>query len=161
MSGRLINGIKYMYINDDNNLKKKSLEDNLYFSLRDIFWNSASSDTCIEANAYNDMLTNNICYEERTEKFCYTNILYQKDSVEKILRWLNSFKKVGWFEFLELEEGEEIIEEEYMKFDDWWNQFEELRSLIRVKYEKLEKWEEEDVQRDTDRLAELSDNTDY
>jgi len=69
MSGRLINGIKYMYINDDNDFKKKSLEDNIYFTLRDIFWNCDSPDTCFEANYFNGRLTNNICFEERTERF--------------------------------------------------------------------------------------------
>jgi hypothetical protein len=34
---------------------------------------------------------------------------------------------------LELEEGEEIIEDEYMKFDDWWVEFINLRELLDTK----------------------------
>lgn len=123
-----MNGIKYMYIGHNNDLKKKSLEDKLYFTLRDIFWNAGPSDVCMTANAYNAMLTNNICFEERSDCFQYKKL--EKDELEKISRWLKYIKKNGWVEFLAPEEGEEIIEEEYMKFDDWWVEFINLRELI-------------------------------
>ena len=96
-----------MYINDDNDFKKKSLEDNVYFTLRDIFWNCNSADTCDQSNSYNNRLTGGICFEERTDKFKYTNVLYEKDYVERLQRWLNNFNQY-YFEFSELEEGEEI-----------------------------------------------------
>lgn len=137
MSGRLINGIKYIYINDCNDFKKNSLYDNLYFTLRDIFWNSNSADICMEANHYNGLLTGDIPFEERTNSFQYTNVLYQKDEVKKILHWLNRFKQNGWFEFNELEKDEEIIKEEYMLFIDWWKQFEELRVTLEEHYKNL------------------------
>ena len=101
MSGRLINGIKHMYINDDNDFKKKSLEDNIYFTLRDIFWNCNSADTCFEANSFNNRLTGGIYFEERTDKFKYTNVLYEKDYVERLQRWLKYFSNY-YFEFLEV-----------------------------------------------------------
>jgi len=44
---------------------------------------------------------------------------------------------------------------EYMKWDDWWVQFIELRKLIDEQYEKCCKWEEYDVGRDMDRYTEL------
>lgn len=50
--------------------------------------------------------------------------------------------KIDWFEFLELENGEEIIEEEYMKFHDWCVQFEELINLLKQRCKKLEICEE-------------------
>ena len=56
MSGLLIDGIKYMCIMDNNDLKKKSLGDNVYFTLRDIFWNSMSADTVFHANNFNEKL---------------------------------------------------------------------------------------------------------
>jgi hypothetical protein len=135
MSGRLINGIKYMYINDDNDFKKKSFEDNVYFTLRDIFWNTGSPDTCYQANEFNISLTCRIYFEERTDKFKYTNVLYEKDYVERLQRWLKRFNHY-YFEFIELEEGDGVEYESYMEFDDWWNQFEELRNLIDEQYEK-------------------------
>ena len=54
------------------------------------------------------------------------------------------------------DDDEEI--DKYMKLDDWWVQFEELRILIDKQCCRWE--EEEDVQRDCDRLAELSDDDD-
>ena len=155
MSGRLINGIKYMYINDDNDFKKKSLYDNVYFTLRDIFCNCNSLDTCFQANDYNSLLTNNIYFEDRTEKFRYTNVLYEKDYVERLQSWLKHFN-IHYFEFEEPEEDEEIDMKEYMKWDDWWVQFINLKQLIDEQYKKYCKWEEEDVGRDCDRLAELA-----
>lgn len=136
MSGRLINGIKYMYINRCNDFKKKSLEEHLYYTLIDIFWNADSSDVCMTANFYNNMLTGNVEFNQRTGNFKYTNILNQKEETQKILTWLNRITQKDWFEFFELEDGEEIIEEEYIKFDDWWKQFEELRQAIKEQYEK-------------------------
>lgn len=145
MSGRLINGIKHMYINDENDFKKKSLEDNVYFTLRDIFRNCDSIDTCFEANSFNARLTGDVCFEDRTDKFKYTNVLYEKDYVESLHMWLKYFNEY-YFEFLELEEGEEIEYVTYVKFDDWWVHFEELRQLIEQQYEKLKNWEK-DVER--------------
>jgi hypothetical protein len=37
MAGRLIEGIRYIGLMNDNSFKSKSLEDNVYFTLRDIF----------------------------------------------------------------------------------------------------------------------------
>ena len=83
MSGRLINGIKYMYVHNDIDFKKKSLNDNLYFTLRDVFWNTSSPDVCSLANCYNSMLSDNISFKERTNAFQYTNLLDQKNELKK------------------------------------------------------------------------------
>lgn len=154
--GRIINGVKYMYLTNDNVLKKKSLYDNVYFTLRDIFANAESCDTFMEANNFNICLTNNICFEDRTERFEYSNALHEKYFVTRLKSWLQHFD-IHYFEFEELEEDDEIDMNKYMKFDDWWGQFLELRNLIDIQYEKCCMWEEEDISRDMDRLAELSD----
>jgi len=153
--GRIIDGIKYINLMNDNDFKKKSLYDNVYFTLRDIFANAESADTIMEANYFNGRLTNNICFEDRTERFEYTNELHQKYYVERLQRWLKHFD-IHYFEFEEPEEDEQIDMKEYMKWDDWWIQFIELRQLIDEQYEKCRRWEEEDVGRDCDRLAELA-----
>ena len=79
--------------------------------------------------------------EDRTENFFYNNLLHQKDYVKKLLLWLNGFQKIGWFKCVELDEleggGKEIINDEYMKFDNWFQQFEELRRLIGEQYKKM------------------------
>jgi hypothetical protein len=154
MSGLLIDGIKYMGIMENNDLKKKSLDDNVYFTLRDIFWNSMSADIVFQASNFNHKLSGGICYEYRAENFCYTNILYQdKNFIYKLLKW---FKKIDihHFDFLEPDIDEEIDMKKFMKFDDWWVQFINLINLIEFQYEKSCKWEVEDLERD----CELSDD---
>ena len=141
--GKIINGIKYMCIHDVDEYKKKSLNDQFYFTLRDIFWNTDSFDVMMIINNFNHMLTDGISFDSRTNTFQYTNILYQKTELKKILRFLNRIKQTGWFEFIEskdkdeYEDKEESIDEEYILFDDWWKQFEELRNLLKEQYEKI------------------------
>ena len=141
--GKLINGIKYMCIHDVDEYKKKSLNDQFYFTLRDIFWNTDSFDVMMIINNFNRMLTDGTSFDSRTNTFQYTNILYQKTELKKILRFLNRIKQTGWFEFIEskdkdeYEDKEESIDEEYILFDDWWKQFEELRNLLKEQYEKI------------------------
>ena len=72
----------------------------------------------------------------------------------RLQRWLK-YITIYYFEFEEPEEDEKIDMKEYMKFEDWWIQFINLRQLIDEQYEKCCRWEEEDNGRDMDRLAEL------
>jgi hypothetical protein len=126
MAGKRINGIEYIHLFNCNDFKKNSLYDNLHLTLKEIFWNANSSDVSMQANSYNYMLTN-ISFED-----------IPKDEFRKILELLNriTYDK-GWFEFNDLEEGEEINEEEYIRFDIWWQQFEELRVMLNKHYDKL------------------------
>ena len=126
MGGKRINGIEYIHLFNCNDFKKNSLYDNLYLTLKEIFWNANSADVSMQANSYNYMLTN-ISFED-----------IPKDEFRKILELLNriTYDK-GWFEFNDLEEGEEINEEEYIRFDIWWQQFEELRVMLNKHYDKL------------------------
>ena len=126
MAGKRINGIEYIHLFNCNDFKKNSLYDNLHLTLKEIFWNANSADVSMQANSYNYMLTN-ISFED-----------IPKDEFRKILELLNriTYDK-GWFEFNDLEEGEEINEEEYIRFDIWWQQFEELRVMLNKHYDKL------------------------
>jgi hypothetical protein len=163
MAGRLIDGIRYMGLHDDNSFKSKSLEDNVYFTLRDIFWNGDVND-CITANYFNGILTNNSTFEERDINFKYTNLLYDYnfDFTKKLYNWICRMSKYkdSVFDFEKSQEDEEIDMTEYMKYDDWWVQFEELRKKLEEQLEKHKKWETEEVERDCDRLAQLSDDED-
>jgi hypothetical protein len=154
--GKIINGIKYIKLMNNNELKKKSLNDNVYFTLRDIFLNSESIDTAMEANGFNKKLTGGICFEDRCNDFQYTNVLYESNYVEKLLRWLNNFI-IHYFEFeqQQIEDDVDIDLAEYMKFDDWWQQFEHLKSLLEQHLKKYIQLEEEDAERDCNRLCEL------
>ena len=67
--------------------------------------------------------------------------------------------KNGLFDFINSDEviGTDVSENmsEYLNYDDWWNQLQELIGKLEEQLEKLNKWEAEDIQRDCDRVAEL------
>ena len=142
---RIFNDIKYLQLANENHLKSKSLEDNVYFTLRDIFNNVSGFDNCMEANVFNDALTNGISYQERTNDFTYTNVLNDKKYIYRLSEWLSRIHK-SEFEFEALNYiGEEEEKEKVwyydtinlFPFDDWWHQLEELKILIRQRYEIL------------------------
>jgi len=54
----LYNNIEYIRLNN-NRLKITSLEDNIYFTLSDIFLNANSANTAIEAHEFTITITNN------------------------------------------------------------------------------------------------------
>jgi hypothetical protein len=170
MAGRLIDGVRYVGLMNDNSFKSKSLEDNVYFTLRDIFWNGEIDDV-FSANHYNGLLTNGITFEKRDKYFEYANILYDyvSDYTQKLYDWLirltgnkRTSKPNGWkdnmFEFLEVNEDDEIDMSEYMKYDDWWDQLQQLIKKLEEQLEKHKKWEAQDIERDCDRLAELEED---
>jgi hypothetical protein len=139
---RIFNNIKYLQLANENQLKSKSLEDNVYFTLRDIFNNVSGFDNCMEANSFNDALTNRISYQERTNDFTYTNVLNDKKYMYRLSEWLSRIHK-GEFEFEALNDTEEKEKVWYydtihlFPFDDWWLQLEELKILIRERYKIL------------------------
>lgn len=133
---RIFNDIKYLQLANENQLKNKSLEDNVYFTLRDIFANVSELDYCMEANGFNTKLTNGISYEERTIDFTYTNVLDDKIYVDELSRWLSYIHKSD-FEFEAINDDADTEEKDWyfdtrnlFKFDDWWLQFEELKIML-------------------------------
>lgn len=135
MNTRIFNDIKYLQLCNENDLKNKSLEDNVYFTLRDISRNVSGIDYCIEADVFNTQLTNGVYYEERKD-FTYTNVLNDKTYVKELSVWLSYIDKLD-FEFEAIDDADTEEKEWYFdtihlfKFDDWWIQFEELKNLIR------------------------------
>jgi hypothetical protein len=126
-------GEKYLYLHNDNDFKKLSLEDNVYFTLRDLFLNADSND-CFIVNNFNSLLTNNISYEERDEFFIYTDKLIDKEYVTKLYNYLLKFKK-SHFDTEIANEDDNI--NDYIKFDIWWDQFENLRNLLKIRLNNL------------------------
>ena len=127
-----------------NDLKKLSLNDNVYFTLRDIFANADSYDICMTANHFNSLLTNNISFEERNpdEPFQYSNVLEQTEFVKRLQTWLSNFD-VYWFHFLEEDGDEEAGDDDklsvdmndYIKWEDWWIQLEELKRMLKEHFD--------------------------
>ena len=123
-----------MNIHDENDFKKLSLEDNFYFTLRDMFWNGNTCDFICDVNEIQNKLTNDISLNERTDLFQYTNLLNNSLEMELILYWLNRITP-QYFNFEEEEQEDDVSS--YMLFDEWWNQFLELRKLMNEHYEKI------------------------
>ena len=145
--GILSNGIKYVEVMDDNELKKKSLEDNVYHTLRDIFANADEIKMCFEVNSYNSQLTDGVYFEDRTDDFDYTNALYKENFVKRLIDYLSKFHPID-LEF-ESTSALEVDMTKYITLDVWWEQFEELKNLLKKQYEKILQWEEEANYRDT------------
>ena len=126
MGGKRINGVEYIHLLNCNELRKNSLYDNLHITLKEIFWNADSTDVALQAINYNNMYTNVINIEDISEYH-----------LKKILRFLNRIADKRWFEFVDLVEGEKINKEEYITFNIWWQQFDELRVTLNKYCETL------------------------
>ena len=130
------NGINYLLLIHPNDWKQKSLEDNIYFTIRDIFQNIDDFQFAIEANVFNDKLTNGVSYEERTDDFTYSNILNEDFSfVCELLEWL-SYICEYYFDFYEVVE-EKIDLDKYIPFEAWISQLTILRELLDEKLTKF------------------------
>lgn len=145
--GILSNGIKYVELMNDNELKKKSLEDNVYHTLRDIFANADEIKMCFEVNSYNSQLTDGVYFEDRTDGFDYTNALYKENFVKRLNDYLSRIHP-SYLEF-EPTSALELDMTKYIPLAVWWEQFEELKNLLKKQYEKILQWEEEANYRDT------------
>ena len=138
---RIFRMIKYMKLHNENEYKNMSLEDNVYFTLRDIFLNASYIQNMFEANQFNSELTNNVYYEDRDVDFCYTNVLYDKKYVEQLVKWLSTIKLFD-FEFEDMisttqNNEKEIDCKEYIRFDDWLINFDNLKRLLNTRLSEL------------------------
>jgi hypothetical protein len=129
MTGISINGTNYIRLMHNNELKNASLEDNIYFTLRDIFWNG-DCDMANAANHYNSLLTINISFEQSRMNIKYSDILHDKNSnyTQLLYNWIKRFSKFKnhIFDFEEVNDSANINMNDYMKYDDWWEQYLEL-----------------------------------
>ena len=123
-----IDSEKYLSLMNHGYLKKKSLEDNVYFTLRDIFLNTENISYCLQANFFNTKLSGGIYYEERDDNFKYTEVLEEKIFLEKLVNWLCCIKENDFiFEKININ-IEKINLYENIRFDIW---FEDLKILIK------------------------------
>ena len=136
MSGIKYNGIKYLYLIHPNDWKQKSLEDNVYFTMRDIFVNIDDFQFAMEANFFNDRLTNGVIYEERTTEFTYSNVLNDNFSfVCKLFKWL-SYICEYYFD-CNVVEDEPVDLDKYMPLEEWISQLDILKKILDEKLTDL------------------------
>lgn len=112
--------MKYIYLQYDNALKLTSLEDNVYFTLIDIFNNAASSDLILRVYDFNCFLK---------DQKGYTNILYDKEYISVLINLLKHVDETS-FEYI-LDDGN------YIRMDDWLLQLDELKRVIAERYRRL------------------------
>jgi len=129
--GKIINGVKYMLLSSNiDNLKIQSFEHRTYITLREIFLNADAFNICSIANRFNEKLSGGIPYDDRKCDFQYTNVLHEKQYLRELSNWLNSISEY-FFEFAD--EDTVFYDDEkhtYMKFDEWWENFESLRQML-------------------------------
>ena len=140
---RIINNIRYLEMAHDNNFKLLSLEDNVYFTLRDIFNNISGVEYCTEACNYCSKITNNVYYSDRDESFQYTNVLHDYNFVCELNHWLKSIHPSD-FVFEPFDDNANSEEKKWyydktnlIMFNVWWLQFENLRHQIKTRMKKL------------------------
>ena len=144
--GLTYNKTKYVELCNPHKFKSLSLEDNVYFTLRDIFMNAGSADDAIECNQFNIQLTNDIGYEDRTDTFTYTDILQDKAFVEGLVKWLNyTSPNLDFFFCDTIDEYDDFNINcytltatkwysgnkcEYLRLDAWMENFNELKNIL-------------------------------
>ncbi len=139
-TGIIVDGVKYLCLMypSDQQKKKASLNDNIYYTLRDIFFNANSSNTTEIANDFNGQLTGNVEFIQKPDNFEYPNILEDIEFVTKLHNWLSKINQY-WFEFNEIEEVDKYYIDMrcYIKFDDWMKDFTNLVELLEVRKNNL------------------------
>jgi hypothetical protein len=168
---RLISGTKYLKLHNPNEFKQKSLEDNVYFTLRDIFLNYGIVDYVMRSNYFNSELSSNISFEERDIDFKYTDNLMDEKYLTNLIKFFKSIYP-SEFEFetpeqywnkdkntneykQELEWYYNVDINNYIKLNDWMEQFNELIKELEIRLEKVKLWTQEDLYRDMSGLNEL------
>ncbi len=84
--------MRYIELHNPHEFKQKSLEDNVYFTLRDIFLNAIEDDYAVEANYFNNLLSNGIFFENRDDNFKYTSKLSDKDFLDRLIKFLQCIR---------------------------------------------------------------------
>lgn len=118
------------------NHSQQSLEDNVYFTLKDLYANLEEPEYCFRATIFMNELTNNTFYEDRTNDFQYTDVLNDRKYLFDLRKWLNYITPAD-FEFENVSSDSNLENpflhidmNHFMPFDDWWKEFDELRKQI-------------------------------
>ena len=128
-----------MYINDGNNLKELSLEDRVYFTLRDMFFNTNDLELRKNINKINLKLTNDTYLEERDENFKYSNALDNKKYVSSIIYMLERYALEYYAFNIENFFFDNNDKFEFMLYEDWHEQMKVLLITLKGKVASMYK----------------------
>ena len=137
--------LEFIELYNDKYLKTLSLEDETYFTMRDLFYN-AEFEYAFVTNIFNPLLSNNIYYEDRTINFTYTNVLNNLNYIKDLHNYIQKITPADVRYNCKclkdiVKKGKTMDdcfdEDEYMLFDEWWEDFEKFREKIAARYEEL------------------------
>ena len=128
----LYNDMEYIGLSEEHSFKFRSLEDNVYFTLRDIFLNVIDIEYVLATQEFCIELTGGIPYHERTDTFQYTDILSDKDFNKRLSKWFSTLDK-KCFDFNPPQKDDVIDLKEFILFDEWWRHFVFIRRQILCK----------------------------
>ena len=135
---------------DYKEYKSKSLEDNVYFTLKEIFTNCDKYELCMRANSYSSRLSNGVDFEYHSDNFEYTPLLQQEKYLESLCHFFNklnpSFFQVNTKRDAEQESEEEHCKEFDIPFEEWWRDFEHLKTLLSEQLESLKQKSDESLE---------------
>jgi hypothetical protein len=125
----------------DKDYKKRTLEDNVYFTLRDIYMNCDNYETCMRSESYSGQLTEGVVFEDRTDEFQYTNVLHQAKYLNSLCKFLErltpNYFAVKPNDEMHLGTEDQAPIEFDIPFDEWWSELEQLRKVLDEHLEKI------------------------
>lgn len=169
MSGININGNNYINKYYSNTQKQSMiinkcdyLYDTIYFMLIDLYWNLKDFKIIKSLNTF--ILNLKPKTSDLLIPFTYyTNALHDKHYVNDLIDLFAIIDKNTSFNFKEYDDRNfykeiKILQSNnnFIKFDKWWEIFEEAKCKLDEQYNKCCIWEEENIDRDCDQLAELA-----
>ena len=129
---------KWICLSEQHADKSKSLEDNVYFTLREFFMHADTYDMCRSANYFNARLTGNICLEDRPPGFTYTNRLHDPEFVSKLDEWLFRVTPLWLDPVTDANFESGTAAGTLLPLEQWWNQFETMRDRVRERCKQLQ-----------------------
>lgn len=128
MAGKIINGIKYVELLDLNNLKFQSIQHNIHYTLRDIFWN------CSEESDVNKIIYLQNLINKNNDNNCTINdsITNNLKNCRELYSFLNEIDENKFY--FNICEDKNVISEtasELMLFNVWWLQLQDLLAELK------------------------------
>jgi hypothetical protein len=117
-----------------NVIKKKTLEENLYFTLSDIQINTIVAKDKYFIGDLKNELTDNIEFEDRNSNFEYSSALNNTEYLEK-LNYLLEYIRISDFELVSCSNNNTSYD--LIDFYEWWANFENLRNNISGLYNQI------------------------
>ena len=118
MVGKIVNGVKYIELLFEDNLKNISLNDWIYYSLQDAHWNAENEKYSLIVVD----LIKQLIKERKNDNNVYTNVIDDTKYVKKVYEFLNSLDEKAFY-FIEEPLDNEV---NYIEYNVWFNNLQKL-----------------------------------